>query len=303
MKTIKRLITLTAVLAMLLSAASCSLLNKANFTQEITAENIKVTIRDDMKEQDEIKNDDDYITGYLWNGYGMNIGNVSANDTSTVKLSGQTGDDILKKVGESGKNPSEIKKYGDISYIQYTESSDGTDFFSDVYIMELGYEYYFFEFYTKPDNAGKYQNEYEKIIDSVSIIEEPAKTADVNIEGVALTMDGDAFEQSSGTWFCSRYSVTVYNSGLSSSLSSPENFVNILLKSGYKTADGQDVTEYKTTDGGVPYFEAMADELYGTHYVKEIDGKVYYIMLSTMVPADDQLKAEFNNIVDGAHAA
>ena len=222
MKTIKRLITLTAVLAMLLSAASCSLLNKANFTQEITAENIKVTIRDDMKEQDEIKNDDDYITGYLWNGYGMNIGNVSANDTSTVKLSGQTGDDILKKVGESGKNPSEIKKYGDISYIQYTESSDGTDFFSDVYIMEVGYEYYFFEFYTKPDNAGKYQNE---------------------------------------------------------------------------------VTEYKTTDGGVPYFEAMADELYGTHYVKEIDGKIYYIMLSTMVPADDQLKAEFNNIVDGAHAA
>lgn len=302
MKAINKIATLTAVFALVLSMSACSLLNKANFAQEITAGNIKITIRDDMKEQDEIKNDDDYITGFRWNGYGMNIGNVDAQSTSTFKLSGQTQDDILKKVAETGKNPSDIKKFGDISYIQYTDNSTSTEFFSDVYIMEVGYEYYFFEFYTLPKNAGKYQEEYEKIISSVSIIEEPAKTIDATIGGVTLTIDGDAYEQSSDTWLCSRYSATVFNTNLSSKSVSTEKYIQSLLKTGFKSADGQDVTEYKTTAGGTPYFEAKADELYAVHYIKDINGNLYYIMLSTIVPTEEQLKSEFNDIVDAAHA-
>ncbi len=302
MKSAQRLTTLAAVIALLLSMASCSLLNKPKFTKEVTAGNIKLTVRDNMEEQDEIKNDDDYITGFRWNGYGMNIGNVSANETSSFKLSGQTCDDILKKVSETGKDPSDIKKFGDISYIEYTDNSTSTEFFSDVYIMEVGYEYYFFEFYTLPKNAGKYQEEYEKIISSVQIIEEPAKTAEVTIEGLTMTLDGDAFQQTSGTWICSRYSVTVYNTNMSSSTASPEKFIKVLLTNGFKNADGQSVTEYKTTPGGTLYFEAMAEELYASHYIKDVNGTIYYIMLSTIIPHDDQLGAEFNSIADEAHA-
>lgn len=305
MKTTKRLISLTAVLALLLSMASCSLLEKkASFTQKITAGNITVSIRDDMKELDEVKNDDNYITGFRWNGYGMNIGNVEANETSAFKLSGQTGDDVLKKVAESGKDASDIKKFGDISYIEYTDTSNSTDYASTVYITEVGYEYYFFEFYTLPNNADKYREQYETIISSVSIIEKPAKTVDVTFDNVILTVDGDAYEQSSGTWICSRYSVTVFNTNLSANTATPEQLAKATIQSGgYKDFNGQDVTEVQTTPGGAVYFEGMAEELYATHFIKEINGTLYYIMLSTIVPTDDQLKAEFVTIVDGAHAA
>ena len=43
MKVTKRIITLTAVVALLLSMASCSLLQKKpNFTKKVTADNIEV---------------------------------------------------------------------------------------------------------------------------------------------------------------------------------------------------------------------------------------------------------------------
>ncbi len=301
----KKLITLTAVIALLISMASCSLFEKkAKFTQKITADNVEVTIREDMTEVDSVKNDEKYLTGYKWNGYGMNITKVGANETSAYKLNGNTKDDLLKKVGESGKNPSDIKKFGDISYIEVTDTTNKTqELFSVIYVSEIGYEYYLFEFYTLPKNGDKYRSEYETIVSSVKTIEEPAKTIDITIDGVALTVDGDAYSQASDTYLCSRYSVSVFNTNLSAKLASPEKFAEATIKSGnYKTAAGLD-PEIKTTSGGAAYFEGMAKQLYGTHYIKDIDGKLYYIMFATLEPTDELLKSEFNDIVDAAHAA
>lgn len=305
MKTTTKIITLTAVMALLISLASCALLEKkANFTQKITADNVEVSIRDDMTEVEEVKNDDSYITGYKWNGYGMNITKIGANDASGFKLSGNTGDDLLKKVGETGKNPSDIKKFGDISYIEVTDTSNKSqELFSIVYVEEIGYEYYLFEFYTLPKNGDKYRGEYETIVSSAKAVEEPPKTIDVTIEGVALTIDGDAYLQSSDTYICSRYSINVFNTNITSRLASPTQFAEATIKSSnYKTADGLD-PEIKTTPGGTVYFEGMAQQLYGTHYVKEIDGKLYYILIGTIVAPEDSLKSDFNAIVDAAHAA
>lgn len=74
MKAIRRIISLTAVIALAFSMASCTLLTKkANFTRKITVDNAAITIRDDMTEVDQIKNNDNYITGYKWSGYGLNV--------------------------------------------------------------------------------------------------------------------------------------------------------------------------------------------------------------------------------------
>ena len=86
-------------------------------------------------------------------------------------------------------------------------------------------------------------------------------------------------------------------------MASPEKFAEATIVAGnYKTADGQK-SEIKTTPGGTTYFEGMASELYATHYIKEINGKLYYIMLATIVPTEESLKEEFNTIADSAHAA
>jgi len=304
MKVTKRIITLTAVVALLLSMASCSLLQKKpNFTKKVTADNIEVTIRDDMTEVDEIKNDDNYITGYKWNGYGMNITKVGANDATAFKFSGESGDTLLKKVGESGKNPSEIKKFGDISYIQLIDTTSKQELYSTVYVTEKGYEFYLFEFYTLPKNGDKYLSEYETIVSSVRVIEEPAKTIDITIDGITLTVDGDAYAKADDTYICSRYTVNLFNTNITKTLASPEKFAEATIVAGnYKTADGQK-SEIKTTPGGTTYFEGMASELYATHYIKEINGKLYYIMLATIVPTEESLKEEFNTIADSAHAA
>ena len=303
MKAIRRIISLTAVIALLVSMASCSLLEKkANFTKKVTADNVEVTIRDDMTEVDEIKNDDNYITGYKWNGYGVNFTKIEANDASLIKLSCESGDTLLKKVGETGKNASDIKKFGDHSYIELTDTTNKQELFSIVYLVEAGYEYYLFEFYTLPKNGDKYRSEYETIVSSASLITEPAKTVEASILGVVMTLDGDAFEQSSGTWMCGRYGVSVMNTNMNSSVATPLKFAQLMIAQDLKTADGL-IPEIKTTDGGVPYFEAKAEELYAIHYIKDINGTLYYIMLYTLVPTDEQLIPEFNTIVDNAHAA
>ena len=58
-----------------------------------------------------------------------------------------------------------------------------------------------------------------------------------------------------------------------------------------------------TTPGGASYFEGMAEQTYATYFVKEINGKLYCIMLFTLVPTEELLKTEFITIVDAAHAA
>ena len=306
MKAIRRIISLTAVIALAFSMASCALLTKkANFTRKITVDNAAITIRDDMTEVNQIKNNDNYITGYKWSGYGLNVAKKSANDSSATKLYGQSGDDLLTAIGKANKNPSEIKKFDDISYMEMTvpDLNDKTkELFSIIYVKEVGYEYYFFEFYTSTKTGDKYRSEYETIMTSVKAVEEPPETLDVNIYNIILTMDGDAYEQSTGTWVCGRYAATVIDTNLTSKTASPEVFAKAMITNGIKTSDGG-TPVIMTTPGGASYFEGMAEQTYATYFVKEINGKLYCIMLFTLVPTEELLKTEFITIVDAAHAA
>ncbi len=304
MKTTKRMIALTAVIALLFSMSSCMLLKKkARFTQKVTADNVELTIRDDMTDVGEVKTDLNYIAGYKCKAYGLNITKVEADKASALRLSGENEDSLLRKIAESGKNPSDVKKFGDISYIELTDDSGENELFTIVYVTQQGYEFYAFEFYTLFKNGDKYRQEYETIISSAKTVEEPPKTIDITIEGVTLTVDGDAYSQGADTYICGRYSVSIFNTNLSSSLATPEMFAQATIKSGnYKDFNGQAPVIQKTA-GGTVYFEGIAQQLYATHYIKEINRKLYYIMLSTLVPTDEQLKAEFNDIVDAAYIA
>ena len=302
MNAIKKLIaviTMTATLAMILPLTSCSLQNNADFTQEITAGNIRVTIRDDMTEQEKIKNSESYITGFRWDGYGMNVGSIDARTVTLRTYNGKTGDEFLKSIAEKGKNATEIKKFGDISYIECVRTSGETDFLYTVYIMKEGYEDYFFEFHTKAKNNDKYREEYEKIISSVKILEEPQATIDVNIHGVIFELDGDAYELSSSSYQCGRYLLQVTNSNIRADKMTPEEFAEKFRVSDTINNAG----ELKTTPGGIPYFETSSDESYSTYYVMDIDNSIYYVIFHTKIPDDDALKADLNEIIDKSHTA
>ena len=70
----------------------------------------------------------------------------------------------------------------------------------------------------------------------------------------------------------------------------------------YTTEDGQ-TPVVSTTEDGVASFESFADNQYGYYYFKAVDGKMIYIVFSTNSAADDTLKAEFAEIVNGAAIA
>ncbi len=297
MKTTKRLITLTAVLALLFSMVSCS--SKPNFTQTITAGNIEVTIRDDMKEDPSITSKgDSYITCYFWNGYGMNVGAVKSTD---AKFSGQSADDLLMETLKGQKNLTELKKYGDIGYAEYTITDSGNEYLFTDFIIEEGYEFYFLEFYTMSKSSAKYMDQYQAIVDSVKMIEEPAKTTDITVKDIKLTVDGDAYSEETDYYICGRYMVSGFTYNVAGLNMTAEKFCKATIDDGgYTTADGQPVTDVQTTEDGMSSFECVINEMYTYHYVKIVDNTLVYVMFFTATPADDQLKSDFTEIAANA---
>lgn len=303
MKATKRLITFTAVLALLLSMASCSLLGgKANLTQKITAGNIEVTIRDDMKEDPTITSKgDSYITCYFWSGYGLNIGAVGS---SEVKFSGQDPGALLMETLKDQKNLSELKKFGDICYAEYTLTDSGKEYLFTDFILEEGYEFYFLEFYTMSKSSSGYMKQYQDIVSSVKMLEEPEKTKEITIEGVKLTVDGDAADQGGNVYLCGRYMVSAYAYNIPAGSMTSKQFCESVIKQGnYQTADGQSVTEINTSDEGISSFECYMNNLNAMHYAKVDGKKLIYIFFFTSSPADDALKAEFAAIASAASLA
>lgn len=302
MKTSQKLITVLAVIALLLSMVSCAALQKKpNFTQKITAGNIEVTVRDDMKEDPSITSKgDSYITCYFWNGYGMNVGSVSATE---VKFGGDTADTLLMKTLEGQKNLTDLKKYGDVSYAEYNITDGGKEYLFTNFILEEGSEFYFLEFYTMSKSSAQYMDQYQTIVDSVKMINQPDATKDITVKGINLTVDGDAIDKGSNVYLCSRYMVSGFTYNFGSLMVSAEDFCKSTIEqTGYVTADGQPVTEINTSSDGMASFESFTNDMYTYHYAKIVDQKLIYIFFFTTKPADDQLKSEFASIASAATA-
>ncbi|MBQ9901429.1 MAG: hypothetical protein IJM51_03465 [Clostridia bacterium] len=302
MKATKRLITLTAVVALLLSMVSCTALQKkANFTQTITAGNIEVTVRNDMKEDPSItEKADTYITCYFWSGYGMNVGAVPATE---IKFSGKNADQMLMETLAGQKDLTELQKYGDIAYAEYTTTDSGKEYLFTDFILDMGDEYYFLEFYTMSKTSAKYMDEYKTIVSSVKKIQELPASVDATINGIALTLDGDAKDSGNNTYLCGRYMVSAYAYDVPAGYSAKEFCNSLVQTSGYKTAEGQAVTEINTTDDGVSSFECYINEMNAYHYAKVEGKKLLYVFFFTVPPADDALKADFAAIAAGAKLA
>ncbi len=300
MKTAKRLITLTAVLALLLCLAACA--KKPNFTQKITAGNIEVTVRDDMKEDPSITSKaESYITCYFWNGYGVNVGSVKSTD---YKIKGMTAEDFLQDALKDQKNVSGIMKYGEIPYMEYTIVDDGKDYLFTNFVLEEGYEFYLLEFYTLSKTSDKYMDQYKTILNSVRMIEEPAKTTDIVIKGVKLTVDGDAYTDDDTYYTCGRYLVAALSYNVAGIDADAAEFGNSLLEdSKYTTADGQPVTEVQSIGDGMAYFEGIEDNMASYHYIRIVDDTLVYVIFFTNQPVDTAMKAEFSSIASSATLA
>lgn len=300
MKATRSLITLALSLALIFSLVSCSA--KAKMTQKVTAGNIEVTIRDDMKEDPSITSKgDSYITCYYWNGYGMNIGAVGSSETI---FTGKTGDDLLMETLNGQKNLTELKKYGDIGYAEYTLTDSGNEYLFTDFILQKGYEFYFLEFYTMSKSSAKYMDQYKQIVDSVRMINEPEAKKTISIDGVTVTVDGDVIDEGSNVYLCSRYMISGFSYNVKGYNLDAETFCrSTIAQGGYKTADGQDVTDVETDANGISSFECYLQEMYTYHYAKIEGDNLLYLFFFNTTPADDALKAEYRTIFADATAA
>ena len=300
MKATRSIITLTLALALIISLVSCS--GKVKMTQKITAGNIEVTIRDNMKEDPSItEKGSNYITCYFWSGYGMNVASFGASETL---FSGKTADDFLMETLDGQKNLSELKKYGDIGYAEYTMTDSGKDYFFTDFVLQKGYEFYVLEFYTLSKSSTKYMDQYKQTIDSVRMINEPEAKKTITIDGVSLTVDGDAIDEGNNIFLCSRYMVSGFSYNVKGYNIDAETFCrSTIAQAKYKTADGEDVTEVNTDGNGVSSFESYTNDMYTYHYAKIEGDKLIYLFFFNMTPADSQLKSEYATIAGNATAA
>ncbi len=302
MKATKRLITLTAVVALLLSMASCAAFGKkAAMTQKITADNIELTIRDDMKEDPSItEKGATYITCYFWSGYGMNVGAV---DATEIKFSGKTADETLMETLKNQKNVTELKKYGNIGYAEYTTTDSGKQYLFTDFIFDMGNQFYIVEFYTMSKSSAKYMNEYMTIVSSVKKIQELPESVEATLNGITMTLDGDAKESGSKAYICGRYMASAYVYDVPANYSAKTFCKSLVETSGYKTVDGKPVTKINTTADGISSFECFMNNMYAYHYAKTRGKKLVYVFFFTTKPADDELLADFADIAAGAKLA
>lgn len=302
MKTLKRIIGLTTVLVLVFTVTSCSLFEKkASYTQKIIASNLEITVRDDMTEDLSITSKgENYITCYLWEGYGMNVRSYPA---ERILLNGKTGDDLIAELLAGKKNLSQIKKFGDISYMEYTVTEDSQEYLFTAFIAEEGSEFYILEFYTAPEKAEKYMEQYQTIVSSIRMIRETKSIIEATIGGVTLKIDGDAVDKGNNIYSCSRYMVSCAVYDVPANYST-EEFCKLTIKQAdYKTADGKTVTEINTTPDGISSFECIVNDLYSYHFARTEGTKLLYLYFFTKDQADEQLKTDLGLLAASAKLA
>ena len=301
MKATKRLITLTAVIALLFSMASCSLFEKkANFTKTITADNIQITIRDDMKEDPSIlSKGSTYITCYFWSGYGMNVGAV---DATEIKFAGKNADETLTETLKGQKNLTELKKYGDIGYVEYNTTDSGKEYLFTTFILDEGNQFYYLEFYTMSKTSDKYMDEYKSILSSVKVINELPESVEATINGVTITLDGDAKASGGNAYLCGRYMASAYAYDVYTDYSAEEFCKGLVNQQNYRTVDDQ-LAVVKNMGNGIYSFECYMSNFYAYHFAKTEGTKLIYVFFFTTNPADNQLQADFATIAADAKLA
>ena len=299
MKTIRKILVMAISVAMLLSLAACGY-TPAKEYKTVTVDGLNIDIRSDMEPDDSLTDrNGEKVYAYLCKYFGMNIASTAS---SAVKYQGYDNEGFFKMAMEQENVNSEIKKFGDICYIEYKQDNDGDEYLFTSYLLDLGYNYYIIEFYTPKESSEEYIAEYEKIISSAKLAEEPAATAEITTGGVKMTVDGDADELSGDTYLCSRYAVSAFTQNLGG-MSAEQAARTILNQNDYVTADGATVQDIQVADDGMASFESYTNEQYVYHYLKKSDYTLIYITFMTVNPADDALKTDFASMATEAALA
>lgn len=301
MQTVKKFGSVTVVLMMLLLMTACNKYSPATEYTNVTLGGLKLDIRSDMEFDNTQKNADGEKTeGYYCDYFGLV---VTSETFAQYKLEGYN--DVasyLECVIEANNLDSEVKMSGDKCYMDYKNTVDGVEYTYSAYGLELGYSYYMVQFFARSGEEETYRAEYEKILETVELAEIPPETQEIVMDGVKMTVSGEFTKYDGDEYYGSKYAFLVmseefgYLNGVTA-----KQFASAMLEEGnFTTEDGSEVTEAAALEDEIYSFEYYDEGNYAYNYVRVIDSQVAYFLFVTYNPADDALKAEFEDIVKNA---
>ena len=302
MKKFRKITAVVVAFVMLLSMVACNTYSPAKEYKNVTLGDLKLDVRSDMEYDNTHKNaSGENAEQYYCDYFGVT---VTSEKAALYKLEGYN--DIAAYLGcviEANNLDAEVKTSGDRCYMDYKNTVDGVECIYTAYGLELGYSYYMVQFFTVSGDEEKYRAEYEKIMDTVELAETPEETVEVVIDDVKMTVSGDAEEDTSGQYYTGKYTFAAMSEELPGTTA--EQFAKIAIQQGgFKTADGEDVTEPTMLDDDIAFYEYVdSDETYFYNYMKTIDSNIVYILFATQTEADDTLKSEMEDIVKNATLA
>ena len=299
MKSLKKVLVAAFAAVTLLAMTACSAYSPAKEYKNVELNGLKLDIRSDM-EFDNTNTDanGNKVEQYYCDYFGVT---VTSEPAAAFKQSGcKSVSDYLNAVIDANKLDSKVETSGDKVFIDYKSTVKDIEFAYTAYGLELGYNYYMVQFFAKSGEEDMYRDEYIKIVDSVELAETPAETKEITVGGVKMTVGGDVEQLNAQQYFGADYFVSAlvddYNI-------TAEKYANAIISgNGLITEDGQ-APAVTTSEDGVASFEAFSDNQYVYYYFKSVDGKIIYVLFTTTEAADDTLKAEFAEIVNGASIA
>ena len=308
LKGLTKWMAVAAASLMMMCLASCSALSggyaPAKTYQTVTTSGLTLDIRDDMKLDNSQQNaDGEAIEAYACDYYGVC---VTAVPSAELKFNGvnDTKSMLSKVATDAGLvDKAELRTRNDITCLSYDNTVEDKVFHYRSYVRDLGYHYYLIEFFTPTEYESSYLDEYEKIVGSARLSEEPPATADIVADGVKLTVDGGvmADAEDDTVFTTEKYMVMVTKQDINVSA---DQFCRALLQSNdnpFVDAGGNRVTAFDTLeDSKMDWFVSCDDGLYMYHYIQNLDGRIVYICFMTGAEADDALRTQFEEIVRNA---
>ena len=299
MKSLKKVLVAAFAAVALLAMTACSAYSPAKEYKNVELNGLKLDIRSDM-EFDNTNTDasGNKVEQYYCDYFGVT---VTSEPAAAFKQSGcKSVSDYLNAVIDANNLDSKVETSGDKVFIDYKSTVKDIEFAYTAYGLELGYNYYMVQFFAKSGEEDMYRDEYIKIVDSVELAETPAETKEITVGGVRMTVGGDVEQLNAQQYYGADYYVYALVDEYDITA---ENYAKAIISGNeLVTEDGQ-TPAVTTSEVGVAYFEAFSDDQYVYYYFKSVDGKIIYIVFSTTEAADDTLKAEFAEIVNGASIA
>ncbi len=299
MKSLNRVLAVVLAAVTVLAMTACSAYSPAKEYKNVELNGLKLDVRSDMEFNDE--NTDasgNKVEQYYCDYFGVTVTYESA---AIFKQSGCSSvSDYLKAVIDANNFDSKVQQDGDKFYIDYKATVKDIEFAYTAYGLELGYNYYMVQFFAKSGEEDLYRDEYNKIIDSVTLAEAPAETKEITISGVKMTVAGDVEKLNDNQYYGADYFVSALSE--ESNMTS-EKYAKAIIDYYELVTEDCQTPVVNTTEDGLASFEAFSDNQYTYYYFKAVDGKMIYIVFSTNSAADDTLKAEFVEIANGATLA